>query len=186
MLSVNFFPFPDLSTPRLLLRNISEADVNEIFFLRSAPAVMRYMDREPATSTSEAIKFIQKIKEALDTNKSITWAITKKGNPMLIGTICFWNIIEEHHRAEIGYILHPEHQRQGIMSEAVKSVLQYGFNHLKLHSVEANVNPENKSSIQLLERHGFTREAYFKENYFFNNTFLDSAIYSLLAPKVCL
>jgi ribosomal-protein-alanine N-acetyltransferase len=59
-------------------------------------------------------------------------------------------------------------------------VLKYGFEVLKLHSIEANVNPENIASIKLLEKNNFVREAYFRENYFYNGKFLDSAIYSLV------
>ncbi|MGE5859464.1 MAG: GNAT family N-acetyltransferase, partial [Ignavibacteria bacterium] len=61
--------------------------------------------------------------------------------------------------------------------------LNYGFKVMNLHSIEANVNPDNKASIRLLERNNFTREAYFKENYFYNGKFLDSAIYSLLISE---
>jgi ribosomal-protein-alanine N-acetyltransferase len=51
---------------------------------------------------------------------------------------------------------------------------------MNLHSIEANINPENIASRKLLEKTGFVREAYFKENYFFNGKFIDSEIYSLL------
>ena len=67
------------------------------------------------------------------------------------------------------------------MQEAFNKVLEFGFNSMNLHSIEANVNPENKASIKLLERNNFIREAYFRENYFFDGKFLDTAIYSLLA-----
>ena len=69
------------------------------------------------------------------------------------------------------------------MQEAIKAVLHYGFETMKLHSVEANVNPANAASIRLLKRTGFVQEAHFKENYFSNGQFTDSLIYSLLAPK---
>lgn len=183
MLKIDLTSFPALTTSRLSLREVNENDVEDIYFLRSDPQTMRYLDRLPITSKSEALIFIKKIKEAQRKNKSLTWAISLKGEPLLIGIVCYWNIVNEHHRAEVGYTLHPAYQHRGIMHEALAAVLDYGFHRLKLHSVEANVNPENTPSIRLLERHGFTREAYFKENYFFNDKFLDSAIYSLLAPK---
>jgi ribosomal-protein-alanine N-acetyltransferase len=66
------------------------------------------------------------------------------------------------------------------MNEAMTAVINYGFDDLKLHSIEANVNPGNASSIRLLERSGFIREAYHRENYYYNGHFLDSAIYSLV------
>ena len=101
---------------------------------------------------------------------------------LLIGTIGFWRITKEHYRAEIGYALHPDFHRKGITQEAMIEVLNYGFEMIRLHSVEANVNPNNEASKKLLEKNKFVQEAYFKENYFSNGQFLDSAIYSLLTP----
>ena len=182
MLNLNFNPFPQISTERLLLRQINNKDVNEIFFLRSDERVMKYLDRVPAKTLDDANEFIGKIIEQEKTNDAITWAITMKDEPALIGTICFWNILKEHYRAEIGYLLHPEYWGKGLMQEAFSEVINYGFKVMDLHSIEANVNPKNNASIKLLEKNNFTREAYFKENYFYNGKFLDTAIYSLLAP----
>jgi ribosomal-protein-alanine N-acetyltransferase len=183
MLSLNFTPFPVLETERLLLRQITLTDAPQIFFLRSDTEVMQYIDLTPAATTQDAIDLIQKIETALQNNDGITWGITLKGNNELIGTIGFWNITKEHYRAEIGYLLHPAQQRKGIMKEAIKKVLVYGFSTMKLHSVEANTNVNNKASQKLLESVGFLQEAYFRENYFYNGKFLDSMIYCLLAPK---
>jgi ribosomal-protein-alanine N-acetyltransferase len=53
---------------------------------------------------------------------------------------------------------------------------------MRLHSLEANVDPANAASIKLLEKKGFLKEAHLKENVFFNGRFIDSAIYSLINP----
>lgn len=126
--------------------------------------------------------WIKKIERFEKTGDAINWSITLKGNDTLIGNICLFNIKKDHQRAELGYMLHPDYYGQGIMSEAIKAVLETGFKKYKLHSIEAIVNPKNKVSIRLLEKNKFKREAYFKENYFYNGKFLDSAVYSLLAP----
>lgn len=182
MLQLNFIPFPFLDTARLHLRNVVPEDAPEVFFLRSDTRMMQFLDRAPATSIEEAAQFIQNINTLEKAGDAITWAITLKEDPKLQGMICFWNIQKEHYRAEIGYALHPAHQGKGLMQEALTAVLQYGFQMLQFHSAEANVNPNNKASIKLLERSGFVREGYFRENYFYDGKFLDSAIYSLLAP----
>ena len=52
------------------------------------------------------------------------------------------------------------------MSEAMDVVLEYGFNKMKLHSIEAHVHPDNNASINLLQKKGFMKEAFFKENVF--------------------
>jgi ribosomal-protein-alanine N-acetyltransferase len=180
MLNINFNPFPLINTERLLLRQVDKTDVNEIFFLRSDEQIMKYLDKAPAKDLDDAYKFIQTISDQEKNNAAVTWAITLKGNPKMVGTICFWNIQKEHYRAELGYLLHPEHWRKGLMQEALTAILEYGFKVIKLHSVEAHVNPNNIPSIELLEKNGFIREAYFKENYFYDGRFLDTAIYSLL------
>lgn len=86
----------------------------------------------------------------------------------------------EHYRAEIGYMLLPEYHRKGIASEAVKEVVKYGFDVMKLHSIEAVLDPENHGSAKVLEKNGFVKEAHFKENGFFEGRFLDTVIYSIL------
>jgi len=182
MLEVNFKPFPTLSTHRLLLREIVDEDAAQIFFLRSDKQVLQFLDRDPAQSIAEAKEWIQTIRQGIDNNEYIAWAISLKGDKKLIGTITLWNLKKEHYRSEIGYALHPAHQGQGLMQEAMDTVLHYGFKTMKLHSVEANVNPNNAPSIKLLERNNFIREAYHKENYYYNGKFLDSAIYSLISP----
>ena len=182
MLELNFDPFPSLSTERLNLRRISAEDEEEIFFLRSDKEMLQFLDRDPTRSIDEARSWMRTINEGVDDNQYITWAIALKHDRRLIGTITFWNIKKEHYRAEIGYALHPLFQGQGLMQEAMTVVLEYGFNTIKLHCVEANVNPNNTRSIQLLEKNGFVREAYHRENYYYNGHFLDSAIYSLIDP----
>ncbi len=182
MLQLNFTPFPVLTTERLMLRKLTVDDAPEMFFLRADPEVLKFIDREPAKSVVEAIEFINMVNKILETNEGITWAIVQKGSPKIIGNICFWNVQKDNCRAELGYVLHPDWQGMGIMTEAVQSVLKYGFSVMKLHSIEAHVHPANCSSVRVLERNGFVREAYFRENYYFRGQFLDSAVYSLLSP----
>src|SRR6266540_6080102 len=141
MLSLNFKLFPALSTERLNLRRVTHEDAQEVFFLRSDKHMLRFLDRDPAKSVDEAVQWIQTINEAIDNDQYIGWAIALKNETKLIGTITFWNIKKEHYRAEIGYALHSNYQGKGLMQEAIIAVLEYGFKMIKLHSVEANVNP---------------------------------------------
>ena len=183
MLSLNFHPFPDLETDRLLLRAITMEDAETLFELRRDVDVMRFIDREPHQTVDDTRILIQKIINGIENNEAIAWAITLKEQPQLIGTISYHRIEKEHYRAEIGYMLHPKFWRRGIVGEAMKKVLGYGFQTMNLHSIEANVNPHNSASSSLLKKHGFVLEASFKENYFFNGKFIDTEIYSLLEEK---
>lgn len=182
MLHIAFTEFPVLQTERLVLRRIREADADELYRLRSHPEVMKYLDRPAAKDTDEMRAFIQRIADAFADDEGITWVITEKNDDRLIGTIGYWRLDKENHRAEIGYMLQADKHGKGLMPEALAAVLDYGFRGMKLHSVEANVNPHNEASIRLLERNGFVKEAHFKENYYYDGKFLDSVIYSLLTP----
>jgi ribosomal-protein-alanine N-acetyltransferase len=183
MLQLDLSTFPLLTTARLHLRAIALTDAPELFFLRSDPGMLTYLDKAPATSLEEVEQFIKTLKENEAACNGVTWVITQNGSDTLIGTIGYWWLLKEHYRAEIGYALHPAHQGKGLMREAMDAVLGYGFGPMGLHSVEANVNPANAASIRLLERAGFVREGYFRENYYYDGRFLDSAIYSLLVQK---
>lgn len=182
MLQLNFTPFPEIKTKRLLLRRMTDADAAELLFLRSNEKVMQFIGREKTKSIEEATAFVHRINAAVDANESIMWAITLQEAPgTMIGTICFWNILKDHYRAEVGYVLHPGFWSKGIMKEALQATVDFGFNEMKLHSIAGHINPENVVSGIVLEKCGFVREAYFKEDFYFNGKFSDSAVYSLLA-----
>ena len=76
MVDLNFSPFPELKTERLHLRKMTRNDADEIFFLRSDPGVMRYIDRIPDKDVEDAIIYIDGINAHIDKNESIMWAIT--------------------------------------------------------------------------------------------------------------
>jgi [ribosomal protein S5]-alanine N-acetyltransferase len=181
MLELNFTPFPELTTERLLLRKLTPRDANAIFFLRSNEDVLRFLGREPAKSISEAEEFIGKINKNVGENESILWGIAFLPEPsVIIGTICLWNFQKEHYRGEIGYVLHPDHWRKGIMKEAIGRVVDYGFDDLKLHSIGALLSSENIASSAVLESTGFVREGHLKESFYFRGEFEDTLIYSRL------
>lgn len=181
MLESNFSPFPEINTERLLLRCIKKSDGPQLLFLRSDEITMQYIDREKTKTLEEAEGFVLMVLESLNKNEGIMWAICLKAEPeTLIGTIGYWRLLKQHYRAEVGYMLHPYHWKKGIMKEALLAVIDFGFKAMKLHSIEAHINPQNIASGILLEKAGFTREAYFREDFCFRGIFIDSAVYSLL------
>ncbi|MFT3795982.1 GNAT family N-acetyltransferase [Flavobacterium sp.] len=180
MLDIQFLPFTELETERLLLRRVDGNDVDQVFKLRSDPETMKFIPRPLVANKEEAMEHIRMIEDKVLSGEGINWAITLKGDPKLLGIIGHYRIKPEHHRAEIGYMLDPDHQGKGIITEAIKPVLAYGFDHMKLHSIEAIIDPRNIGSALVLEKNGFVREAHLRENEFFDGRFLDTVIYSLL------
>lgn len=182
MLEPNFDPFPEITTQRLILKKITRDDVSEFFALRSNETVMKYIDRPLHKTIEDTQKQIELITNLLNNNEGINWGITLKGKTKLIGTICLFHFKKEDYRGELGYILSPEFHRQGIMHESIEAVIHYGFTNLKLHTIEAQVNPLNIASIKILEKNNFVREAYFRDYYRTANGYIDMTVYGLVSP----
>jgi len=151
----NFLPFPNLYTKKFQLRQLRNDDANEIFTIRSDEGIARFLDRSLAKSVDDACQFIQKINTSISKNELIYWGVTPKELDKLIGTICLWKISKQQSKAEIGFELLPAHQGRGVMQEVIPVVLEYGFDNLKLKTIEGETTPDNIKSIKLLEKFGF-------------------------------
>jgi len=180
MLDINFSPFPNLETERLFLRRVVKEDVKEIFTLRSNKETMKYIPRPLVKTEEDALAHIAMIEDKIENNEGINWAITLKNDPKLIGLIGHYRIKPEHFRAEIGYMLLPEYHGKGIIVEAIKETIKYGFEIMNLHSIEAMIDPENLASEKVLQKSGFVKEAHLKQNEYYEGRFLDTVIYSIL------
>ncbi|GGI22739.1 GNAT family N-acetyltransferase [Pedobacter mendelii] len=184
MLILNFNKFPVLETERLILREHALSDAENIFKMRTNEAVMKYIDRERPKDLEDVKTFITTFNEGFENGDNLAWVIALKENPsQMIGSVGYWRTDYPNHRAEIGYMLHPDYWRKGIISEALKRTIDFGFNDMNLHTIKANINVENDASRQILIKHGFVKEAHFKQDYYFRGKFLDSEIYGLLNPK---
>jgi ribosomal-protein-alanine N-acetyltransferase len=163
-----------------VLRRITNNDLEDMFVLRSNKEAMTYIGRPIPVVMDETARLIQKMEENIDSNTGIVWGVALKGESRVIGSIGYHRIEPENYRAEIGYMLLPEFWSKGIMSEALKEIIHYGFEMMNLHSIQANINPENANSRKILLKFDFVKEAYFKESFYFDGKFFDSEIYSLL------
>lgn len=177
---MNSFPFLELKSDRLLLRRITSSDVDMILFLRSDVEVNRFIKRaeKDKTKTKEdALKHIKMIDDGLDDKRFISWGICLLNMKDIVGTICLWNFSDDFLTGEIGYDLSPEFQKKGIMNEAMKMVLQYGFDTLKLSKIEAYTHRDNESSKALLLKNGFllSQDKIDEDN-------VDNQIFQLLSP----
>lgn len=158
-LQLRFLPFPVIPTKRLVIRKLRLEDKNEIFNLKSNEDMLKYLDNKKHENIEESEKYIKKINDGILNNEWIQWGITLKDMDTVIGTICLCNISKENKTAEIGYELIPDYQGKGIMNEALKAVIKYAFNVVKLSALTAYTNKENIKSINLLENNKFYLES---------------------------
>ena len=154
-MNFSFDPFPGLQTSRLQLRSFSEEDYAQVFFLRSDKEVNRYIKRVYPKKIEEAIAFVNKVHSSMKNGENVNWAICKKEDLKMMGSICLWNFSSDLKTGEIGYDLHPDYQNKGYMKEAMKAVLSFGFEELELNHIKAFTHHSNENSKKLLQNNGF-------------------------------
>lgn len=160
----DFFNCSELQTERLFLRQLQDGDAFQIHQLRSDPAINAFVGRTASTGPEEALRYIRKINTMIADKECLYWAITLKGAPELIGTICYWNFDMGNETAEIGYELLTAYQGIGIMTEVLKAVIDFGFEKMKIRIITAFPSADNLGSVKILEQNGFVLDAAHYEN----------------------
>jgi len=169
-----------LETQRLLFRQVTINDKNEIFEYRRDKEVNKYQGWIPETIEDVEV-FIGKISEQI--NIPDTWfqfVIVDKESLEIIGDLGIHFMDEENLQAEIGCTLNKKFQNKGFATEAVKRVIDYLFNDLKKHRIITSIDPDNINSIRLVERIGFRKEAHFIESLYLNGKWVDDLVYALI------
>lgn len=155
-------------------------DAPALFAMYSDPRVMRYWSYPPWTSIEQAQDHIAKDLTGLSTGEYINLAIVSKDTGILQGNCCLFAFSAQCRRAEMGYGLIAEAWGKGYMQEALTALINFGFNHLELNRIEADVDPRNEGSTKLLQRLGFLKEGYLRQRWIVADEVSDSEIYGLL------
>jgi ribosomal-protein-alanine N-acetyltransferase len=175
--------FPEMTTERLRLRRIRGSDLESVFAGLSNPDVIKYygVQFDSLDSTREQLRWFEEIYE----NKSgVWWAISPVGRDLFYGAIGLNDISQAHRKGEIGYWLLPPYWGNGYVSEVIPAVLDYAFNNLHLHRVEAFVEPGNAPSNKLLARFGFTHEGTMRDCQVKNGAFISLEIHAILSNDI--
>ena len=172
--------YPQLETERLILRSLTMDDLEFAFQHFGDPMINRYLlDGEPVTRREQAVELINFYLEPTSDTYN-RWGIVLKEEGVLVGTCGFHKWERRYFRAEIGYDLGHAYWGQGIMSEALREALSFGFDHMELNRVDALVYPENTLSIRILERLGFRQEGVLRDYFYAGGEFYDHLLFSLL------
>lgn len=159
------------------------ADSQQVFNYRSDADANKYQGWVPE-SIEDVVQFINK--QPKQFNKPDTWfqlAIIRKDDKKLIGDIGIHFIGPDNQQTEVGCTLDINFQGQGYATEALEGVLGHLFGNLEKHRVFASVDPDNSSSISLLERTGFRKEAHHKQSLFFKGQWVDDVVFAILKSE---
>lgn len=178
----DFTTFPVLHTPRLILRAIVASDAEAILSIRGDVRVTRLNSGKPMQSIDEARDLIEKGRQAYDDHRRVDWGIALGATPDagLIGRIGYNYWLRQDRRASIGYDLGYIYWGNGIMTEALQAVVEFGFEQMRLNRIEADTDAENYGSMRVLEKVGFKREGVQREQYFEWDSFHDLVMFALL------
>ena len=158
--------FPQLETERLVLRDLAESDARALFQNYSDEDIAKNFLDAPLTDMEQAVQFIEAFKAEFRQGEAITWAVALRGTNEFIGTCSY--MVEANSCAEIGYDLSKAHWGQGLMSEAMRAIIEYGFDELGLQKMKADTLSENTRSVNLLERLGFQLDEVREKSHYFS------------------
>lgn len=167
-------------TRDLYLRPSNAGDAESMFTMLSDPESMKYWCAEPISDLEAAVEALNKDLESDAQGSSMCWAVCLKGQDKMIGKCILFQFSQQNRRAEIGYLLNRDYWRQGLMHQALEAIIDFAFNTLELHRIEADVDTQNAGSLGILEKLGFQREGLFRERWFVYDKWQDSAMLGLL------
>ncbi|WP_138494987.1 GNAT family N-acetyltransferase [Paenibacillus pinistramenti] len=175
-----FYQSPNFETDRLLLRKLSLADAEDYFRVASNAEVTAQTIWARHTVIEDSINYIQGVLEKYRKREAFHWGIIHKSTGRLIGRTGLIKIDQEHEKAELGYVLSSDYWSQGIITEATKMIIEYGFMELGLNRIEARCNYNNPGSFKVMEKLGMQFEGLLRKQLKIKGQFLDQKLYSIL------
>jgi ribosomal-protein-alanine N-acetyltransferase len=179
------FPLPGSCLPTIdagpvRLRAIEREDAVDLHRLFGDPGVTRQMSLPRLRSLAEAEAMVADIERLFRAHALYQWAVVE-ADDRLVGTATLASLDAAQRRAEIGFALVPGRRGRGVMTLATEALLDFAFGTMRLRRIEADVDPDNESSIRLLERLGFRREGLLRERWLVEGEPRDAVLMGLLA-----
>lgn len=171
-----------IETERLLLRPFVAEDFDAVFAMQSRPDVARYLYWDARTEDEVRTALEEKIAgTAIRAEGDVLFLATVlKSTGKLVGDIVLHWISRDHRTAEIGFIVHPDHQGHGYATESVRVLLRLAFQDLQLHRVIGRAEARNIASARVLEKLGMRREAHLIENEYVKGEWQSELVYAIL------
>ncbi|HEX6452883.1 MAG TPA: GNAT family N-acetyltransferase [Trebonia sp.] len=177
-------PAYPVETSRLLLRPIDPSgDIEALHAYQSLPEVCRYIPYEPRTREDVAQRLADpgKVRSTLtEPGQAVNLAVEIKATGLVVGDVMlFWR---DESNAEIGYVIHPDHQGKGIATEASAALLGLAFaeHGLGVHRVVARIDQRNPASAAVLTKLGMRQEAILVENEWFKGEWSTEVDFAIL------
>lgn len=169
---------PQIVTTRLILRQLTLQDAEQVLRHFSDTEMLRYVTFEPLEQREEAEEVVQWGLDLFARRAGVLWGIAHKETGALIGTLNY--VKKEGHRAEVTYDLATTYWGRGLMTEAVRSTLPYVFGEMGVQRIETMVHVQNLRSARVLLKLGFQMEGVLRQYTRFHGQLSDVQMFSLL------
>ena len=175
-----FTRIPTISTPRLLMRAARMSDAADLYEYSKDPDVARHVLWDAHRSIHQTRGYIRYLLKQYRTGQPSSFVIELQPERKVIGTIGFMWVQQENRAAEIGYSLSRAYWNQGIMTEALRAMIAYGFEKLNLNRIEAQFESDNPASGCVMQHAGMRREGLLRQRIFNKGRFADVELYAIL------
>lgn len=171
---------PALETERLILRKLEIADAKDVFEYARNPEVTKYMTWETHKSIEDAEGFINWTLERYKKDEAGEWGIELKETGRIIGAMGFVQLDLQNSCGVLGYALSKDYWGKGIMTEAVRRLIRFCFEEMKLNRIEAIHASENEASGRVMQKAGMSFEGLLRQKMYAKGRFWDVKQYAIL------
>ena len=171
---------PDLTTPRLRLRKLTMRDAPDIYRYSRDAEVARHVLWDAHRSIGESRAYLRYMLRRYRSREPASWGIEYLPEGRVIGTIGFMWIQEDNAAAEVGYSLARDYWNRGIMTEALRAVIQYGFDDMALNRIEAQHETTNPASGAVMRKCHMQKEGTLRGRLYNKGRYVDVDLYAIL------
>jgi ribosomal-protein-alanine N-acetyltransferase len=178
-----FSHIPELTTPRLTLRRMMVADTDDMYEYACRQDVTKFLTWRPHPDRDYTREYLQYLGSRYAAGMFYDWAVIYEPDCKMVGTCGFTAFNCSSDSAEVGYVLNPEYWGKGIATEALGRVLEFGFENMGLHRIEARFIQENERSRRVMEKVGMTFEGVLREGMLIKGNYQNIGICSILQSE---
>lgn len=170
-----------LSGKNVYLRALEPEDLAFVHQLENDENVWEISHTQTPYSRFLIREYLQNAQQDIYTAKQLRLAICQQHSAQVIGLIDLFDFDPQHQRAGIGILIQDaQHRHSGYGSESLQLLIGYAFNHLQLHQLYANIDPENDASVKLFTKFGFVPAGLKKQWNRVGGRFKDEALFQLI------
>lgn len=178
-----FTMMPTIRTKRLTLRAAKMSDAEDLYEYSRDPAVAKHVLWDAHTSIHQTRAYIRYLIRQYKNGQPSSFVISITETGKVVGTIGFMWIQQENRSAEVGYSLSRAYWNQGIMTEALTALLDFGFLKLNLNRIEAQHESDNPASGRVMAKAGMSFEGRLRQRIYNKGRFADVDLYSILRQE---